>query len=86
MKYLILILSLLLVSCFTYKDYEREAVRKTKKIVKCDEYLIALSSEEVIKVKACGKYYTWVCRQASACSPIKCKVIAIETKPTLIKK
>lgn len=86
MRYLIFILSLLLVSCFTYKDYENKAIVETKKIVECDEYLIALSSEEIIRVKACDKYYTWYCRGAFGCYPIKCKLIAVETEPTPIKK
>lgn len=86
MKYLLIILSLFMISCLLdYKTYETEAIRKTKKEVKCKEYLIALTSRHkygmIVKVRACNKYYTWRCKD-NGCGIAACEKIAVEPQPT----
>ena len=91
MRYLILILSLLMVGCMHYETFEKEAVKQTKKETNCKEVLIAMStmndndgSSYIIKTKACGKYYTYTCKALGGCKEgtVRCKRIAVESKPT----
>ncbi len=94
MRYLILILSLLMVGCTTYVDYEKEAIRVTKRETGCTKKIsISLSvhlngnknaGNYIIKTKACGKYYTYFCSTPSGCdwNNPSCQRISVESKPT----
>lgn len=74
----LLILSLFVSGCYiTYQDYEEVAKKQAKKETKCEEILIIKStanSPYTIKVKACGKYITYICKIKEGCGSFKSRI------------